>query len=340
MELLYSVFDPSLISKGSEMKLLHSVSDPSLISNGSETKLLHSISDPSLISNGSETELLYYVSDPFMFSNGSEKKYNNSAPHKPSPSSAISVLPRRRLLCPLPSSALSLTIICFVLASPIDDRRLHLVPDVDDHGLFVLKCERMGIALPGLTLAQQFYLSVKAHGEGRLGTQALLLAFERLNGIRVDTSSSSSSSSSWLHNELQKRRARPSISDPHMVLSGVKHNEKKQFVSELQKKKNVVVMVGDGINDVFALHQADVGVAMGGGVGAASEVSSVVLMGNRLSQYQRQQCEENTSFFFLKMMKYTLEPESDHLNVVVGCFGAKQIDNEDSKAKSLVGICI
>ncbi|KAK9163166.1 hypothetical protein Syun_004068 [Stephania yunnanensis] len=68
------------------------------------------------------------------------------------------------------------------------------------------------------------------------------------------------------------------------VLSGVKPNEKKQFVSELQKKKNVVAMVGDGINDAAALASADVGVAMGGGVGAASEVSSVVLMGNRLSQ--------------------------------------------------------
>ncbi|KAK9128834.1 hypothetical protein Syun_017631 [Stephania yunnanensis] len=68
------------------------------------------------------------------------------------------------------------------------------------------------------------------------------------------------------------------------VLSGVKPNEKKQFVSELQKKKNVVAMVGDGINDAAALASTDVGVAMGGGVGAASEVSSVVLMGNRLSQ--------------------------------------------------------
>ncbi|KAK9166602.1 hypothetical protein Scep_001793 [Stephania cephalantha] len=124
------------------------------------------------------------------------------------------------------------------------------------------------------------------------------------------------------------------------VLSGVKPNEKKQFVSELQKKKNVVAMVGDGINDAAALASADVGVAMGGGVGAASEVSSVVLMGNRLSQYQRQRCEESTSFFFLKTMKYTLEPESDHLNVVAGCFGAEQIDNEDCKAKSLVGIPI
>ncbi|XP_020222258.1 copper-transporting ATPase PAA1, chloroplastic isoform X1 [Cajanus cajan] len=68
------------------------------------------------------------------------------------------------------------------------------------------------------------------------------------------------------------------------VLSGVKPDEKKKFINELQKDKNIVAMVGDGINDAAALASSHIGIALGGGVGAASEVSSIVLMRNQLSQ--------------------------------------------------------
>lgn len=54
---------------------------------------------------------------------------------------------------------------------------------VKDLGICLKECQRMGLALPGLALAQQLYLSLVAHGEGNLGTQALILAVERINNV-------------------------------------------------------------------------------------------------------------------------------------------------------------
>lgn len=72
--------------------------------------------------------------------------------------------------------------------------------------------------------------------------------------------------------------------DVSCVHGGVRPEGKAAFVEQLQKEGRTVAMVGDGVNDAAALAQAHVGIAMGGGVGAASEVASVVLLGDRLSQ--------------------------------------------------------
>lgn len=56
---------------------------------------------------------------------------------------------------------------------------------VKDLGICLKECQNMGIALPGLALAQQLYLSLKAHGEGNLGTQSLILVLERLNNVTL-----------------------------------------------------------------------------------------------------------------------------------------------------------
>ncbi|HOB73925.1 MAG TPA: NAD(P)-dependent oxidoreductase [Phycisphaerae bacterium] len=54
-----------------------------------------------------------------------------------------------------------------------------------DMGIALAEAGRMGIALPGLALAHQLYQSVKALGHGRSGTQALMLALERMSNVEM-----------------------------------------------------------------------------------------------------------------------------------------------------------
>lgn len=54
---------------------------------------------------------------------------------------------------------------------------------IKDLSISLAEAQRMGLSLPGLALARQLYGEVEAQGHGRRGTQALMLALERLNQL-------------------------------------------------------------------------------------------------------------------------------------------------------------
>ncbi len=54
---------------------------------------------------------------------------------------------------------------------------------IKDMGIALAEAKRMNLSLPGLALAHQLYLALKAQGHGRDGTHALELALARLSGL-------------------------------------------------------------------------------------------------------------------------------------------------------------
>jgi cation-transporting ATPase V/Cu+-exporting ATPase len=68
----------------------------------------------------------------------------------------------------------------------------------------------------------------------------------------------------------------------HHVLAGVSPQAKVAEVERLQQAGQRVAMVGDGVNDAAALVQADLGIAMGTGVGAAIEAADISIVSGDL----------------------------------------------------------
>jgi 3-hydroxyisobutyrate dehydrogenase len=54
---------------------------------------------------------------------------------------------------------------------------------VKDLSIVLAESRRMNLSLPGLSLAYSLYVALMAQGGSRMGTQGLMTALERLNGI-------------------------------------------------------------------------------------------------------------------------------------------------------------
>lgn len=67
------------------------------------------------------------------------------------------------------------------------------------------------------------------------------------------------------------------------VFGRVTPAQKQQMVDALHLSDSTVAMTGDGVNDVLALKNADLGIAMGSGSGATRAVAQLVLLDNKWS---------------------------------------------------------
>lgn len=93
-----------------------------------------------------------------------------------------------------------------------------------------------------------------------------------------------------LHGECMDARNLPETTDEladaletHTTFGRVRPDQKRAMVHALQSRGHTVAMTGDGVNDVLALKDADIGVAMGSGSSASRAVAQIVLLDNKFA---------------------------------------------------------
>ena len=93
-----------------------------------------------------------------------------------------------------------------------------------------------------------------------------------------------------LHGETMDARQLPTDQagladalDTHTTFGRVRPDQKRAIVHALQSRGHTVAMTGDGVNDVLALKDADIGVAMGAGSPASRAVAQIILLDNRFA---------------------------------------------------------
>jgi cation-transporting ATPase E len=108
------------------------------------------------------------------------------------------------------------------------------------------------------------------------------------------------------------------------VFGRVTPHQKRAMIDALQSRGHTVAMTGDGVNDVLALKDADMGIAMGSGSSASRAVAQLVLLDDQFSTLPRVMAEgrrvinnvERVANLFITKATYAVL-----LTALVGLFG-------------------
>lgn len=77
-----------------------------------------------------------------------------------------------------------------------------------------------------------------------------------------------------------------SLANEYNIFGRVSPKQKEILVKALKKQKHTVAMVGDGVNDILALKEADCSVAIGAGSESAKNVSHLILVDSNFTHMQ------------------------------------------------------
>lgn len=86
------------------------------------------------------------------------------------------------------------------------------------------------------------------------------------------------------------------------VFAEIEPNQKEQIIHAFQKAGNAVAYIGDGVNDVAALHAADAGISVNNAVDVAKEAADIVLLEKDLSVLEKGIVEGRKTF--VNTLKY------------------------------------